>query len=169
MKVLKLVCLVSALFIAGNMKAQVSINFNIGTAPAWGPVGYEEARYYYLPDVEAYYDIQNSMFIYIGGNGVWIRRAYLPGRYRNYDLYGGYKVVLNDYRGNNPYERFREHRMQYAKGYRGASQRSIGERPGNGHSNQYRGNEGHGDEGDRGHGDHGNSNHGNGNGHGKHR
>jgi hypothetical protein len=100
---------------------------HIGTPPAWGPAGYSDVRYYYLPDVEAYYDVETSMFIYISGNQ-WIRRSYLPTRYRNYDLYHGYKVVMNDYRGNSPYSNFKQHRMKYAKGYRGAEQRNVSER-----------------------------------------
>ena len=115
------------LLLVGSAYGQVSIRVNIGTPPAWGPAGYDEVRYYYLPDVEAYYDVQSSMFIYISGNR-WIHRSYLPSRYRNYDLYGGYKVVMNDYHGNSPYSHFNEYRMKYRKGYRGDEQRNVGER-----------------------------------------
>ena len=129
MKVLKLTVLV--LVLAHAVQAQVSVNVNIGTPPPWGPAGYTEVRYYYLPDVEAYYDVQSSMFIYLG-NGVWVRNAYLPGRYRNYNLYDGYKVVITDYRGNEPYMYFKNHKMKYARGYRGGPQKTIGQKPGNG-------------------------------------
>lgn len=122
------------LFISSASKAQVSVNINIGSPPEWGPVGYTEVRYYYLPDVEAYYDIQTSMFIYFG-DGVWLHRAYLPGRYRNYDLYGGYKVVMTDYYGDAPYSNFKEYKMKYKKGYHGPSQKTIGEKPGKNKSN----------------------------------
>ncbi len=115
------------------MKAQVSVNVNIGSPPLWGPVGYTEVQYYYLPDVEAYYDVQTSMFIYYGG-GVWIRRAYLPTRYRYYDLYSGYKVVLTDYRGNEPYIHFKNHKVKYYKGYKDGNQKTIGEKPGKGNN-----------------------------------
>ena len=117
------------LFFATAMQAQVSLNVKIGAPPMWGPVGYAEARYYYLPDVEAYYDVPSAMFIY-NDRGIWVHRAHLPYKNRNYDLYGGYKVVMNDYHGNAPYEHFKDHRQQYARGYRGDVQRSIGERPG---------------------------------------
>lgn len=70
------------------------------------------------------------MFIYFYG-GRWVHRHHLPARYRNYDLYNGYKVVMSDYRGNRPYSHFREHRMKYAHGYRGHDQRRIGEHPQN--------------------------------------
>jgi hypothetical protein len=115
------------LMLAGSAQSQLSVNVHLGTPPAWGPSGYDDVRYYYLPDVEAYYDVQTSMFIYISNNH-WIRRSYLSGRYRNYDLYHGYKVVMKDYRGNSPYTHFREHRMQYGKGYRGTEQRNNGDR-----------------------------------------
>jgi len=127
MKTLKLLTVGLMLIFAGSAQSQLSVNVHIGSPPAWGPSGYNDVRYYYLPDVEAYYDVQSSMFIYLSGNH-WIRRSYLPNRYRNYDLYHGYKVVMNDYHGNSPYSNFREHRMKYARGYRGAEQRNIGER-----------------------------------------
>ena len=110
-----------------SAQAQVSVNVNIGTPPVWGPVGYAEARYYYIPDIEAYYDIPSAMFIYFDGGG-WVRAAYLPYRYRHYDLYGAYKVCLDDY-GPNPYIYYKKHRKMYYHGYRGPAQRTYGNRP----------------------------------------
>ena len=134
MKALKLIVIVIVLFLANPVQAQLSVRLNLGSPPQWGPVGYTHARYYYLPDVESYYDVQSSMFIYLSG-GVWVHRAYLPARYRNYDLYNGYKVVMNDYHGNRPYANYNDYRTRYARGYRGPAQRSIGERPGRGNPN----------------------------------
>lgn len=131
MRKLKLLVFGMLLMLAGSTQGQLSVRLNIGTPPAWGPAGYNSVRYYYLPDVEAYYDVRASMFIYMSGNR-WVRRSHLPDRYRNYDLYGGYKVVMNDYHGNAPYSHFREHRMRFAHGYRGNPQRNIGVRN-NGH------------------------------------
>ncbi|MDP1622198.1 MAG: hypothetical protein Q8M08_07650 [Bacteroidales bacterium] len=126
---------------AGSMQAQFSLSFHVTPPPPWGPAGYAQVNYYYLPDVEAYYDVQESTFIYFSGN-VWVRRPALPYRYRNYDLYRGYKVVMHDYRGKTPYTHFKEHKKKYSKGYRGIPQRSIGERPGKGNhdSKKYYGN-----------------------------
>lgn len=133
MKALRLVVFGIILFLAGTAQAQVSVRLNLGLQPRWAPVGYDDTRYYYLPDVESYYDVQNSMFIY-SSRGRWIHRRSLPSRYRNYDLYGGYKVPMRDYRGNTPYVNYNQHRTQYAKGYHGEAQRTIGERPGRGNS-----------------------------------
>src|SRR5215510_5895430 len=77
--------------------AQVSVNVNIGSQPVWGPVGYDYVDYYYLPDINTYYYVPARQFIYLS-NGRWIFSTSLPSRYRNYDLYRGYKVVINQQR-----------------------------------------------------------------------
>ncbi|MFV5695299.1 hypothetical protein ACM55G_07670 [Flavobacterium sp. LB3P122] len=134
MRTLKLIAVGIILFASSTIHAQVSVSLNIGSPPSWGPVGYAEADYYYLPDVEAYYDIRATQFIYFGG-GRWIRSRYLPGQYRNYDLYSGYKVVMNDYHGSRPYRNFNNDRVRYYRGYQGREQRNIG------YSNNRRGND----------------------------
>jgi hypothetical protein len=133
MKHLKLFLFGMALFLAVTTQAQVSVNVNIGSPPMWGPVGYTNVQYYYLPDVYAYYDINASMFIYQSG-GIWVHRSYLPTRYRNYDLYNGYKVVMTDYHGSSPYYHHAEYKRKYAQGYRGPAQHNIGARPEHGNS-----------------------------------
>lgn len=179
MKTLKLLALGIILFASSTIQAQVSVNVNIGTAPSWGPVGYSNVDYYYLPDVEAYYDIRATQFIYFNG-GRWTRSRYLPGQYRNYDLYSGYKVVLNDYHGSRPYMNYRNDRVKYYRGYHGRPQRNIGYRNNDrreyenrgryvNQGRDYRGNEGRGNNGHRneGRGNNGRGNEGHGNGHGR--
>lgn len=51
--------------------------------------------YYYLPDIQAYYYVPQRQFIYQEG-GRWVFAASLPDRCRSYDLYRGYKVVVNE-------------------------------------------------------------------------
>jgi len=128
MKTIKLAIAGLFLLVANATQAQVSINVNIGNPPAWGPAGYAETEYYYLPDIESYYDVRASQFIYFGG-GRWVRTAHLPRQYRNYDLYNGYKVVLTDYHGRTPYTYYDNHRVKYYKGYHGAPQRPYRPRP----------------------------------------
>ncbi|WP_317898098.1 hypothetical protein [Aurantibacillus circumpalustris] len=157
MKAVKLIIIGIALFLGYATKAQVSVNVNIGPPPQWGPVGYTEVRYYYLPDVEAYYDVQSSMFIYFG-DGVWIHRAHLPGRHQHYDLYSGYKVVLSDYRGDRPYDHFKQHKSKYAKGYRHGTQKTYGQNPGKGNHHENNSSNNHSDR--KTNNDHGSKNHG---------
>ncbi|NCP21721.1 MAG: hypothetical protein COS42_03800 [Flavobacteriales bacterium CG03_land_8_20_14_0_80_35_15] len=128
MKTFKIILFGIGLFFASQMQAQISVDIHFGTPPLWGPVEQPQVRYYYLPDVEAYYDLSSKRFIYFNGYR-WVRSAYLPRAYRNYDLYNGYKVVMNDYRGNTPYIYFKEHQKKYYKGYRVGEQKTIGKRP----------------------------------------
>lgn len=141
MKTIKLFITAFLFFAGSTTQAQISVNVNIGTPapvvvespkvviaspPEWGPVGYDEVEYYYLPDIQVYYDIRLSQYIYFG-NGKWIRSRNLPSRCRNYDLYHGYKVVLTDYHGHSPYSHFNNHKVKYHKGYKGKPQKCRGQ------------------------------------------
>ncbi|MFD2581838.1 hypothetical protein ACFSR6_05000 [Pedobacter vanadiisoli] len=95
-------------------KAQLNVNVNIGSQPLWGPVGYDHVDYYYLPDIESYYYVPKRQFVYLNGND-WVFANSLPSRYSNYDLYSGYKVVVNSPR---PYLNFRNDKVKYSK-YKG--------------------------------------------------
>ena len=112
MKTIKLITLGIMMFFASNtMNGQVSVNVNLGLQPAWGPVGYSSVDYYYLPDIQAYYDVRATQFIFLNG-GVWVRSGHLPRQYRSYELNRGYKVVLNDYHGSRPYANYRSHKVK---------------------------------------------------------
>ena len=166
MKTIKIAIVGLFLLVASTTQAQVSVNVNIGTPPVWGPVGYTNMEYYYLPDIEAYYDVRAAQFIYLGG-GTWIRSSRLPRQYRNYDLYSGYKVVLNDYHGRTPYVYYNKHKTKYYKGYHGAPQKPFKQRGDNGRNYDRHDRDDHNDRHDKGgHGKHGNN--GKGHGHGKH-
>ena len=104
----------SIAFQPSNAQVRLNVNVNIGSQPAWGPSGYDYAENYYLPDIDAYYNIPARQFIYLDG-GRWIRTASLPARYRGFDLYHSYKVVVNEPR---PYLHHDAYRARYAK-YRG--------------------------------------------------
>lgn len=99
-----------------DAQIRISLGFNIGSQPDWGPVGYDHASYYYMPDVDAYYDVPAHQYIYFESNR-WVRASVLPGRY-NFDPYNSYKVVVNE---RNPWERANVYRTRYAS-YRGKRQ-----------------------------------------------
>jgi len=137
MKTLKLVLLGFVLSFSLFTKAQVNVNVNIGTPPVWGPVGYTEARYYYIPDIETYYDISAGMFVYMGPRG-WIHARVLPRMYSHFDLYNGYKVVLN-FRGDNPYRYYEIHKTKFPKGYKNHKQKPFKMKHDNGnHSGHFK-------------------------------
>jgi hypothetical protein len=102
---------IASLAIVNTSKAQVNVNINIGTQPEWGPSGYDYAEYYYLPDIESYYYVPKHQFVYFSGNQ-WNFSPSLPAAYSNYDLYSGYKVVVNKPRA---YRYFDDDRVRYAR------------------------------------------------------
>ncbi len=179
MKKIILIAAILAGAVCYKAESQVSVNINIGRQPVWGPVGYDYVDYYYLPDMDVYYDVPRGLFVYYD-YGRWNFAAALPPRYGRYDLYHSYKVVINS---RDPWMRNSYYRSHYS-GYRGRQQEVIrdshdqryfsgreGYNRGNNGRDNGRGNggrnNGHGNEGDHGNkGDHGNG-HGNGGDHGR--
>jgi hypothetical protein len=97
-----------------NAQVHVRLGLNINNQPDWGPVGYDHAEYYYMPDIDAYYDVPNHQYVY-NENNVWVHNRVLPQRYGNYDRYHGYKVVVNQ---RNPWEHHDQIRGRYSN-YKG--------------------------------------------------
>ena len=107
-------------FKLADAQVHLSVGVNIGAQPEWGPVGYDHVDYYYMPDIGAYYDVPVHQYVYLD-NGVWVHRGYLPARWHNYDVYHGYKVVVNR---PNPWRYDADYRVRYA-GYRGRRDQVI--------------------------------------------
>lgn len=118
----KLIFCLTLLFagFAYNGNAQVSFQLNIGSQPLWGPTGYDYVRYYYIPDIDAYYDVSAQQYVYYN-NGSWGRYSSLPPRYRNFDLYRAHKVVIND---PNPWTYHNSYRNRYSR-YRGVHDQVV--------------------------------------------
>jgi len=104
------------------MVPQVNVNVTFGNPPPWGPPGSTSVRYYYIPDIEVYYDIPSANFIYFNGRK-WVYSDVLPVRYAYYDLSGGYKVLLTDYYGPKPFVFYKTHKLKYPHGYHGPPSR----------------------------------------------
>lgn len=100
--------------------AQISLSINIGSQPEWGPTGYDRADYYYMPDIDSYYDVNAHQYVYFNNN-VWIHSAALPPRYANYDVYHGYKVVVNE---RTPWVHNTVYRTKYAS-FRGRKDQTV--------------------------------------------
>ncbi len=163
-------------FKAASAQVSISAGINIGSQPDWGPVGYDNAQYYYMPDIDAYYDVPRHQYVY-NENNVWIHAGVLPARF-HFDRYHSYKVVVNQ---RNPWEHHADIRARYA-GFRGRHDQGLirdsrdahyqnhwrGDRDrggagrgregryrddnGRGHEGRDRGDHGRGHGGDRGHG-----------------
>lgn len=95
-----------------TLEAQnVNVNINLNKQPAWGPSGYDSANYYYFPDLNIYFDVNHSLFYYLSGKQ-WISNQYLPEKYRKYDLYSTYKVVVNE---PSPWKKNKTDKKNYSK------------------------------------------------------
>ena len=112
MKSTKLTIAAMLFFITTGITAQVSVNVNIGVPPVWATAAPVGVQFYYLPDIETYYDVPSRQYIYLN-NGVWIHSVSLPYRYRTYNLHNGHTVYLTDYRGTKPYKFYKQHKVKY--------------------------------------------------------
>ena len=110
-KFIILAVLISGIATAQYGNAQVSVSVNIGSQPQWGPSGYNYARYHYLPEINAYYDVVNRSYI-IQNRRSWVTVRRLPARYRSFDLYRTYKVVMNS---NKPWVSNTTHVRNYSR------------------------------------------------------
>jgi hypothetical protein len=113
MNKLQITLAASILIFTLQASAQFSVSVNFGSRPQYHNRYESQVSYYYLPEIEAYYDMNSAVFIYNGPRG-WVRSAYLPRYCRNYDVNRGYKVALN-YNGRNPYVNFNYDRQRYAR------------------------------------------------------
>ena len=95
---------------AADAQVSVGVHFNFGIQPVWGPVGYDYVENYYMPGIEVYYNVRRHRYYYNEG-GRWIFSLNLPARYRGYDLYNGYKVVVNEC---NPWNNHHAYREKYS-------------------------------------------------------
>jgi hypothetical protein len=177
MKKISLTMLVALIMLASTFtsKAQVSLSVHIGSPPVWAPPAYAyTTRYYYIPEIDSYYDAQNHGYYYNNGPS-WVFSASLPGIYASYNIGSLHHIRVNYY-GSRPYAYFEPQRTVYVQRYHPVRYREIerghydngnhgGRGPewhGGGRGNEDHGGEEHG----RGHG--GGEGHGGGHGHGDH-
>ncbi len=88
--------------------AQAQINININP-PSWGPPAPPTAQYYYIPEIDGYYDLHTDRYVVLR-KGKWVRPATIVGYNPN-----NFHPVVVDYVGSTPWVRVREHRVKYAK------------------------------------------------------
>ena len=123
------ISLYAVVFTTASAQVRVNVNANIGSQPNWGPSGYNHVDYYYMPDIETYYYVPTRQFIYLS-DGNWVHAYNLPPAYRNYNLYTGYKVVVNQPKA---YKYYTTHKVKYAK-YKGNKGQGV-IKGNNGHGN----------------------------------
>lgn len=120
-KALLFIPLLLCCFAVKTATAQVRVKVNIRIQPVWGPVGYDHVEYYYMPDIDVFYNVPNRQYIY-QDHGRWRFANSLPRRYHGFDIYNSYKVVIND--DQRPYRNADAYRKKYGQ-YKGRHDQPI--------------------------------------------
>jgi len=82
------------------------------TAPLFNPKTNCLLRYYYYPNLEAYFDTQKRIFYY-KENGAWQTAEEIPNGYRGYSMYNKYSVYISDYDDDNICQFLDIHKKKY--------------------------------------------------------
>jgi len=63
-KLVLITVLLLSTYVLQRAEAQARVNVNIGVQPQWGPDGYDHVEYYYLPDIDVFYNVRNRQYVY---------------------------------------------------------------------------------------------------------
>ena len=69
-------------------------------------------RYYYYPNLEAYFDTKKNVFLFTQ-KGEWITAKEIPTGYRGYSLYNKVSVFITDYDDDHITQFVKTHRKKY--------------------------------------------------------
>jgi hypothetical protein len=104
------------LFSFNYTNAQVELNAVNVTNNSGSGYKFEEVRYYYYPNLQAYFDTKVGMYLYVE-NGEWIESEQLDPKTKGYSLKNGQYVMIKDYLGDEPYTMLGEHKKLYPADY----------------------------------------------------
>ncbi len=112
----KLVIITSLLVAAlcNTSNAQVNNGNNVMTQPLWGPVGYDYVEFYYIPDIDIYYNVPGAQYVYLQKKK-WVMVKDVPVKHKDFNFYSAHKVVMNE---PKPYTNSRANKTKYAQ-YKG--------------------------------------------------
>lgn len=99
------------LFFCESMSAQISLD-TVFVSRRKSIENFTNIRYYYYPNLEAYYDTRRALYLY-KMNGSWITSEHIPANYRGYCLRNSESVVIKGYLGDEPYTQLSQHRAIY--------------------------------------------------------
>lgn len=102
------------LILSFNAEAQVKLDTIYIRSKKVAPSTFKEVRYYYYPNLEAYFDSKISMYFYKNKEtGEWIKSESLDPTIRGYSLKNGFYVMLEGFTEDNPYTLIDDHRQKY--------------------------------------------------------
>jgi hypothetical protein len=110
MKILKNLIPILILFTCYLSSAQSS-NGDVSSLPI-DPKTNCYVRYYYYPNLEAYFDNLELVYHY-KVNGQWEKAENLPTNYGGYSLFNKVRVNITDYDGDEPYQLLKIHKKMF--------------------------------------------------------
>lgn len=121
MKTIKFLSIALMLLTATLSNAQSQYSTNADTAKELeGIITADDAlnvRYFYYPNLQAYFDRQTSTYLYSRNGQDWIESSKLPTALRGYSVSNNKRVALSDYSGDEPYALVKEHMKKYPANY----------------------------------------------------
>ncbi len=77
---------------------------------------YVAVRYYYYPNLQAYFDTKIAMYLY-RKDGAWVKSETLDPTTRGYSIKNGSYVMLKGFTEDEPYQYLEEHKAKYPADY----------------------------------------------------
>ena len=93
MKTLKTLAVILILFIFNTAHSQQYEFENKSAFPTYEKEVLDTIRYFYYPNLQAYFDTKEKVYIY-KQDGDWIRKETIPADYRGYSMYNNCKEIL---------------------------------------------------------------------------
>jgi len=109
----KIVLFIAVIFLVGlDANAQADRKKADKAPPLVDPVTKCNLRYYYYPNIEAYFDTAKSVYYY-QENGEWQTAEEIPSGYRGYSMNNKISVYITDYDDDNITQMVKKHKKEY--------------------------------------------------------
>lgn len=103
---LALLCIFAVQMASAQSSHPVNVSLKID------PITNCQIRYHYFPNLEAYYDGINNLYIY-NDKGQWTAAEEIPASFRGYSIYNKMNVPITDYDDDNIVQFINQHRKQF--------------------------------------------------------
>jgi len=98
-------------------QAQVALDeVNVSAKQAAEASSFVEVRYYYYPNLQAYFDTKVGMYLF-QEDGEWVEAEQISQATMGYSLKNGQYVMIKDYTGDDPYDFIEQHQAEYPADY----------------------------------------------------
>jgi len=120
----KILFSIAILFLCANAIAQADRKKADKAPPLVDPVTKCSLRYYYYPNIEAYFDTQKSIYYY-QENSEWKTAEEIPSGYRGYSMNNKISVYITDYDDDDVVQFQKRHKKEYPYSANGRFMRKM--------------------------------------------